>query len=548
MTGPLVVSDQWPECTSLETWTHDVMRLAGVENASETEKAIAFFEWLRLFNRMATGGMIQAYEGPYRHETSVLDLHKNLFVYGWGFCDTHSRIAEAAWQQYTGDRSSAERVITMHDNGGFHTMYRLRLDGNYSAFDARYGYYLLEKDEPGARILDWREVGDDANILRNKTFRHRSRPFFEFFGPEWERALAVKECYYPDEAAWVAAGRPVECVFGNGMYETGTRYHNMNFRLPRGTTIERRWDNSAKMFYVPVSERSRREEPFLPSGRFYRVTETMFDKNWPKYDPNYKKAAPYLADVPLDQGYNKDVAGGRTIGQAWGKITYTPDLSAEGFEGSLLSVSNLVTSETRPFLRPQDPTHEGSATLDFYSPYVLVEGELEGELAGRPGSVRIELRALEAKSRDDSMPDKWSEWQVLQEGPGKSSLPLGRARFNGTDVSIHGVYRFQLRLRFDADANAEPAGLSSLKLVVWFENGIMSIPQIFAGANSLRFKVADSDVVDGPIRVTYRYQTVDGERSAGAVIEPADFHDNAASFRLNAPGLTRCNAVEISYQ
>ncbi|MCP5110838.1 MAG: hypothetical protein GY953_08395, partial [bacterium] len=93
MTGPLVVSDRWPESTDLNSWTHDVFRLAGVENSSETAKGRAFFEWLRLFNRMATGGMIQSYEGPHGAESSVLDTHKQLFVYGWGFCDTHSRIA-----------------------------------------------------------------------------------------------------------------------------------------------------------------------------------------------------------------------------------------------------------------------------------------------------------------------------------------------------------------------------------------------------------------------------------------------------------------------
>lgn len=43
------------------------------ENASETAQAKAFFEWLRLFSRMAVGGMIQSYEGPHGHENYVLD-------------------------------------------------------------------------------------------------------------------------------------------------------------------------------------------------------------------------------------------------------------------------------------------------------------------------------------------------------------------------------------------------------------------------------------------------------------------------------------------
>src|SRR6185503_5743827 len=111
VSGPLVVSENWPECTNLQTWMHDIMRLENVQNASETAQAKVFFRWLRLFSKMAAGGMLQAHEGPYGKERYVLDAHKNLFVYGWGYCDTHSRIAEAAWSELKRDRGAAERVV-----------------------------------------------------------------------------------------------------------------------------------------------------------------------------------------------------------------------------------------------------------------------------------------------------------------------------------------------------------------------------------------------------------------------------------------------------
>jgi hypothetical protein len=79
-----VVSESWPQCTGE-----------------------AFLRWLRLFSRMATGGMIQAHEGENGKEKYVTDAHKNLFVYGWGYCDTTSRIAEAAWIRYKNDPSAA---------------------------------------------------------------------------------------------------------------------------------------------------------------------------------------------------------------------------------------------------------------------------------------------------------------------------------------------------------------------------------------------------------------------------------------------------------
>ena len=96
--GPLVVSSNWPECTDLVTWLRDILRLDGVEQASETAQAVSFYTWLRLFARNCYGGMQQAYEGLPGAEKYVTDPVKNLFVYGWGYCDTFSRIAEAAGQ------------------------------------------------------------------------------------------------------------------------------------------------------------------------------------------------------------------------------------------------------------------------------------------------------------------------------------------------------------------------------------------------------------------------------------------------------------------
>ena len=79
----------------------------------------------------------------------------------------------------------------------------------------------------------------------------------------------------------------------------------MDFRLPKGTTIERFWDNSERKFYVPHGQQTKREFPFLASGRFYRVTDKSHGGNFAKYDPNYKKALPYLATVPGRPGLSR---------------------------------------------------------------------------------------------------------------------------------------------------------------------------------------------------------------------------------------------------
>jgi hypothetical protein len=544
--GPLLSCDAWPRATDLVTWTSDVMRISRLEKASETAQGKAFFEWLRLFNRMAVGGMIQAYEGPFGNERFVLDAHKQLFVYGWGYCDTTSRIAEAAWKEFKRDPTAAERVITQHENGGYHTMYRLRMDGRYGAFDPRYGYYLVERDAPDARVLDWKEVGDDRQFHRNRQFRHRSRPFFEIWGVEWERALLIEPGWFDSEQQWRAAGAAKETVFGNSHYRMGTRFHDMDFTLWRGTTIERHWDNSARKFYRPAGKHTEREWPFLPLGRYYRVTETSLEGNWPNHDPNYQRARPYLATVPVNQGYGADIAGGRTIGQAWGAIRYRPVLSrSEGLD-ALAPGGTLVHSQAAPYLRAAQPGGGGEAVFDFRCPYVLVDGTLEIELAG--SGTRIEMRTLAPKRSHVAEPDVWSEWQTLSRDPGRRRIELGRPRFNGKDNSIHGVYRFQVRVAVDTDAvRTAPAGLSALRLDLYFENGIMSIPQIFAGRNVMRFRVRDAASLSGPVEVVYRYQTDAGARSVKRSLKQVEFRNNEAVWTMDAPGLIRCDSVSVSY-
>ena len=85
------------------------------------------------------------------------------------------------------------------------------------------------------------------------------------------------------------------------------------------------------------------------------------------------------------------------------------------------------------------------------------------------------------------------------------------------------MYRVQLRL----------TGKPRLKLSLYFENGIMSIPQVFAGTNT--------------VRVTYRWETAAGAKENVRTLQPSDFRGGEAVYTLDAPGLARCKSVAIAY-
>ena len=159
----------------------------------------------------------------------------------------------------------------------------------------------------------------------------------------------------------------------------------------------------------------------------------------------------------------------------------------------------------------------------------------------------MEVRTLADKVANEGQPDVWSAWQTLPVQRG-TAVELGRSRYNGTDVSIHGTYHFQLRVSVLPNARrSAPAGLKSISLEIFFENGIMSIPQIFAGTNGIQLRLKNASALRGPIKVTYTYETNDGTRSHSMVLGPSDFHDNVARYVLDAPGLIRCKSLAVVY-
>ncbi|HUU30048.1 MAG TPA: hypothetical protein VM123_19765, partial [archaeon] len=506
------------------------------------------YNWLRLFNRNCQneGGMAHAFEGAWGREAFVHDIHKHLFVYGWGYCSTHSMIAEGFWQEYIGDSLAADRVIVMHEDGGYHTMYRLRMDGRFGAFDARYSYYLLEKDSPTARILDWEEIGKDQNIRDNMKFKNRCKPFFEYPRTEFERALWIKnKPIFESEAAWRAAGTEPEVVFRDRQYKMGTRYHDMLFSLPRGTTIERYWDNRMKKWYIPKAQK----DLFLPEGRFYRVGASMVGADGAKNDPNWPKIQPYLTRVPEGLGYPAQLEGDLSLGQAWGKITYQPNLARGDLEEVMISGNKLASFKEAPFIRQADEGIPGEWILEFYSPYILVDGFITGELAGDDNDqMEIAFRSQVPKPRNISEPDEWLPWRTITEKTGRFMKVMDRTDAAEGLSSFHGAYRCQIRLRLDSSKEISTAGLNDLKVVIYFENGIMSIPQIFDGDNTVRFKVEDPSRLKGDVFITYVWQTEDGEKSHRKRITQGSFYkDNEAVYNIEAPGLERCKGLIISY-
>ncbi len=63
----------------------------------------------------------------------------------------------------------------------------------------------------------------------------------------------------------------------------------------------------------------------------------------------------------------------------------------------------------------------------------------------------------------------------------------------------------------------------------------------------MRFRIADESALTAPIAIHYRYETAAGEKTLRQVLRREDFKNGEAEFSVDAPGLTRCRSVSISY-
>ncbi|MGW8181834.1 MAG: hypothetical protein ACWGQW_24150, partial [bacterium] len=238
------------------------------------------------------------------------------------------------------------------------------------------------------------------------------------------------------------------------------------------------------------------------------------------------------------------------LGQAWGRVKYEPNLLRGDLKEAFLEGAGLATASEIPFLRPSADGGQGEWILEFVSPYILVDGFIRGELLGGESDViEVAFRSQVPKRFGLSEPDKWKPWKVLASKPGPFRVGLDIADSAEGSSSFHGTYRYQMRFRFQAAAAASQVGLADFGIVSFFENGIMSIPQIFAGGNTIRFKVGDAAEIQSDIYVTYTWEDRAGEpgRHTKQITPELFFKENEAVYTINAPKLWRCNSLVISY-
>jgi len=537
VSGPMVISESWPQATDLPRWAADVLRIEGKTGAPEAEQALALYHWTRLFVMSPKAGT-EPYEGPYGQEDRLVrDYTKVMFVHGCGDCDYQARAFEAVWALYTGDDLRARRVNVEPP----HTMTEVEWGGAWHAFDPSNGVFIRADDDPSANILSFVELEDaDALIRANEHFVHRARPFFErvrsWDDPqgEWWRFTAFG-AFYPSKPAWQAAGSPNLAPFAIFSRPSQKKLHDMDWVLPRGTTVERHW-RRGPIFYVPAGYAAH----FGSEGRHYRqaVEWDPSISHWNASEDlvNFPKVAPYLE--PCTDPGDVDFYGEHTLYfVAAGTQVYEADLWSEAYLDAVESGSGMVRAEKPPYLRPEAPGKAASVIFRFRTPYIIADAVLEATLArGASDEARLLLST-----------DGGARWDTVASGEGPVRVNLGKSRFNGSEQSVCGLYEYLVRFDARAATDAASVGLSRFRVTTHIDGSLNALPRLADGANTIRFEVEDQTRLEAPVRVRYRWSSEGVEKAHERELVPADFSLNVASFTFDAGPVTRCLSYGFSY-
>jgi len=205
LTNVRVAFNRWPDCTTLESAIGDILRLEGVEDKADQDKAFALWKWWRILVS-ATGG---SYAFELKSEGGLCrDPHKIFTVYGHHQCDGQSWAMVPLWR--------AAGYMAFDECHWGHTIASLRYrdaDGKlrYHDFDPQGRFYWW--DEKNRKVGTW-----TTPILRAKVHRHLMLPRKIHSLRTSLRAGETIERKWTNEGHIVPSGRDKDKAFRNRYY------------------------------------------------------------------------------------------------------------------------------------------------------------------------------------------------------------------------------------------------------------------------------------------------------------------------------------------
>ena len=233
----IVSCDRWPDCSSLERFGNDCVRLAGAD--THEEKAIAVWRFIQQCTKEGLVPKEPAYGRKY-----ILSPLKLLNVYGVHWCDGLSRIMTMTW------RDLGYRAEKLYYFG--HTLADCRWEDDdgidrWHVFDLSQHWYVY--DRTGSHIATKEELALDHSLI-----------YFPSRTPIPSRPSLV-------QPSFVHAGH------------LKMEHHNAGISLRSKESIERYWGNEGKPYYNLFGKKSRKDFEHGPYPITYGNGRFIYEPN-----------------------------------------------------------------------------------------------------------------------------------------------------------------------------------------------------------------------------------------------------------------------------
>lgn len=463
-----VSASQWPNARTHETFAKDAVRLRGVENGTDEQKALAvYYTALRVLGH---GG--DYFQGPAGKEEAVWDSWMIAHVYPKALCEWWGWFLIDLWKAHHGnwsfdEKSAVARKVSLNSpgetppvpNAGSHVETALKwkdADGveRWHLFDGNMGWFARTKE---GRIASPEEIraGFPDILLKPHDPPH---PFF---------VLSKKHGDAESDAAFRAfLGNTYPFSYSGARRRTKYR---TDFGLRVGESLKRQWGDDGKAVVA------KRHKDIAVLACLDGAMKYMYADGTPKDPLNFPVQRPYFKNYPK-WGLNKP------FGNAY--HVYAPDLRS--LKGALFSKG---VAARDGLLGAEKAGEEGEIVYQIRTIYPFAESFVKGEARGAVGA---EFSLDEGKT-----------WVALGDVDKAFTLDLGKGRWDQDLASTYNMpdrdsqfcdywdvkkfdavrftgFQYQVRFRLKGEAK-----LASLR----FENTLMCnigmLPTLLPGANKI---------------------------------------------------------------
>jgi hypothetical protein len=513
-----VSASQWPNARTHETFAKDAVRLYGVQNGTDQEKALAvYYHGLRVLGH---GGDYD--QGPPGKEERVWDSWMIAHVYPKALCEWWGWFLIDLWKGYHNNwsfdpKTAVARKVSLLapsekppvPGAGDHVETALRWkdpDGidRWHLFDGNMGYFAYA---PGTdRIASPEEIKAGFPEILTKP-HNPPKPYF---------VLSAKHGDAESDPAFRKfLGNTYPFTYSGSRMITK---YKTDFDLRKGESLRRQWYDDGK----PVVGKRFKDIAVLAS--IDGAAKYMYKNGEPKDPYNFPVQRPYFKNYP-QWGLNKPFGNAASV--------YAPQLTDGKFATGALSSRGLASRKGSIQLGAAEAGVEGEVTYSIRHIYPFAESVVTGSYRlESKGRIVIEFSLDEGKN--------WIEVLTASD-VGANDVPftldLGKARWDqglpstynmsdrdsqycdGWDSARHAAVKFtgfqyQVRIRILAEGDVSKVGVSGLRFNNTHQCNIGMLPTLLPGANTI---TVEGEELSAGAAIKIEYAWMEGEATKARV-------------------------------